>query len=177
MRTFVVAVCLLVLGSTAAAAMQLTSADFAEGGRLAIAQVSDRCGGHNQSPALAWSGAPAATRSFALTLFDPDARAGRGFWHWLVFGLPAGTQALPAGAGSGTGLPAGTVQGQNDVGESAYGGPCPPEGSGPHHYEFSLYALDSASAPLGPQAKGGDAAAYFKAHALASAKLIGLYGR
>lgn len=162
------------LMATPAGAMQLSSPNFANGAQLALAQVNNRCGGENVSPALSWSGAPAATKSYALTLFDPDAAGGRGFWHWIVYDIPTATAALPAGAGSGAGLPGGAMQADNDFGEARYGGACPPPGSGRHHYEFTLYALGTPTVPAG---SADELVAYFKAHALARATLTGLYQR
>jgi Raf kinase inhibitor-like YbhB/YbcL family protein len=176
MRTIVL-VAILVLATGSAHAMQLSSPAFANGGRLGPAQVNNRCGGSNRSPALEWAGAPSGARSYALTLFDPDAGGGRGFWHWLVFKIAAGVTGLPEGAGNGNGLPQGAMQAENDFGEAAYGGACPPPGSGIHHYEFTLYALDVATVPSAEQMKSGDLAADLKAHALATAQLVGIYSR
>jgi Raf kinase inhibitor-like YbhB/YbcL family protein len=158
-------------------AMELTSPEFANGATLALAQVNGRCGGENRSPALIWSGVPAGARSYALTLFDPDAGGGHGFWHWLVFDIPAGTSGLPGNAGAGNGLPGGAVEVANDFGDAGYGGPCPPPGSGTHHYEFTLYALGTGEVPFGPDANARDLAAWLKSHALATTRLTGLYRR
>jgi hypothetical protein len=171
------AVACLALWSTAGQALELTSPDVANGAPLRIAQVHSRCGGENRSPALAWSGAPKATESYAVTMFDPDANGGRGFRHWLVFDIPQRAQNLPAGAGSESGLPNGAVQAQNDFGTPGYGGACPPPGSGTHHYMITLYALPAARLPLENNAAAPAIAAYLKAHALATATLTGTYKR
>ena len=176
MRTTLLAA-ILVLATGSAHAMQLGSPAFANGGRLALAQVNNRCGGSNRSPALEWSGAPPGARSYALTLFDPDAGGGRGFWHWLVFNIAAGVTGSPEGAGGGTGLPQGAMQAENDFGEVAYGGACPPPGSGVHHYEFTLYALGVPNAPFDTHANGADMSAWLKTHALAATTLVGVYSR
>lgn len=141
---------------------------------LHLAQVNGRCGGDNRSPALDWSGAPAGTKSFALTLFDPDAGGGHGFWHWVVLDIPVEQTYLPEDAGSGATLPAGAVQSTNDFGEAGYGGACPPAGSGAHHYVFTLYAMGMSKVPA---TRASVAAAYLKAHALATATLTALYRR
>ncbi len=99
------------------------------------------CTGKNISPDLEWSGAPKDTKSFAIMMFDPDAPTGSGWWHWVVFNIPANVQKLTAGAGSQGGiLPAGTIQSRTDFGKAGYGGPCPPPGK-PHRYQFKIYAL------------------------------------
>ena len=163
--------------STEGQAFDLTSSDVVNGAMMRTAQVNSRCGGENRSPALVWTGAPQATRGFALTMFDSDANSGHGFWHWVVFHIPSGALSLPDGAGSGAGLPSGAVQGQNDFGDVGYGGPCPPPGSGTHHYIFTLYALPAASLPLDSKATPTAIAQYAKAHALATATLTGIYRR
>lgn len=101
------------------------------------------CTGKNVSPALKWSGAPKDTKSYAITVYDPDAPTGSGWWHWVVYNLPAGVTELPAGAGdaSGTILPKGTAQGRTDFGSAAFGGACPPVGDKPHRYIFTVHAL------------------------------------
>ncbi len=114
------------------------------------------CNGDNLSPALEWKNPPAGTRSFAVTVYDPDAPTGSGWWHWIVYDIPAAATGLPGGAGLKEALPAGAKQGRNDYGEHAFGGACPPAGDRPHHYIFTVYALkvdklkvpDDASAAL-----------------------------
>lgn len=107
------------------------------------------CKGGNVSPALVWSNVPAGTKSLALQIHDPDAPTGAGFWHWTVYNIPATTTALPQGAGnSPTTLPVPAWGGATDFLDTGatgvngnYGGPCPPVGDKPHHYNFTLYAL------------------------------------
>lgn len=167
----------LAFWSTNGQALELTSPDVTNGTALHAAQVNSRCGGQNLSPALAWSGAPKATQGYAVTMFDSDANGGRGFWHWLVFDIPSNSQSLPAGAGSGSGLPNGAVQTENDFGTPGYGGACPPSGSGTHHYTLTLYALPVAQLPLENGAGVSAIAAWLKSHALATAALTGTYKR
>ena len=124
----------------------LRSPDFAEGDTLPQDFVHSAmgAGGRNVSPALEWTDAPAGTRSFALTMYDPDAPTGSGWWHWVVYDIPAGAGSLPRGAGAAGGaqLPAGAKQGRTDFGSQEYGGAAPPPGHGPHRYVFTLYALN-----------------------------------
>jgi len=133
------------------------------------------CTGGNVSPALQWSGAPANTKSFALTVYDPDAPTGSGFWHWVVFNIPAGTTSLAKGA-SGKSMPPGSVESRTDYGVAGYGGPCPPKGK-PHHYWFTLFAVDEPAIE-GADANTSAAVIGFNLHfhAIAKTKLLGLYG-
>jgi len=138
----------LLLGSALgaqAAGLKLSSPTIKPGSTLTAAQVFNGfgCEGKNISPALAWSGAPKDTKSFAITLYDPDAPTGSGWWHWVVYNIPAAATGLPEGAGAadGKGLPAGAVQGRTDFGAAGFGGACPPKGDRAHRYVFTLYAL------------------------------------
>jgi Raf kinase inhibitor-like YbhB/YbcL family protein len=158
----------------------LTSPDIAAGARIAEAQVFSGfgCQGSNISPALAWRNAPAGTKSFALLVHDPDAPTGSGWWHWIVYNIPASVSSLPAGAGDPAkkALPAGVVQGRTDFGTAGYGGPCPPPGK-PHRYYFMLYALKVATLDLPADATAAYISFNVNAQALAKAQLMGLYGR
>jgi len=125
----------------------LRSPDFAEQASLPKEHVHHAmgAGGQNVSPALAWSDPPAGTKSFALTMYDPDAPTGSGWWHWVVYDIPASATSLPKGAGAAGGaqLPQGAKQGRTDFGSKEYGGAAPPPGHGPHRYIFTLYALNT----------------------------------
>lgn len=120
----------------------LTSPSFEDKGTLTNRQVYNGfgCQGLNQSPELHWTGVPPGTRSLVLTVYDPDAPTGSGWWHWVVYDIPAGARQLPADAGtdSGASLPVGAKQGRNDFGSRDFGGACPPAGDKPHHYVFTL---------------------------------------
>jgi hypothetical protein len=151
--------------------MNLTSTSFQDGSQIPAKYT---CSGANISPQLAWSAPPAATASLALIVTDPDAP--RGTWvHWVLYDLPAGTRALPEGLPALGQLPDSARQGRNDFGEIGYGGPCPPPGS-PHHYVFTLYALDAKlNLPVGATRAQVEAAMH--GHVLASGRLIGLFQR
>src|SRR5262245_38717869 len=121
----------LAAAPASAAGFRLTSS-LKPGANIPEANVFNGfgCSGKNDSPALDWSGAPKDTKSFALTVYDPDAPTGSGWWHWVVFNIPASITHLDAGASAGA-LPAGAVQSQTDFGKPGYGGPCPPAGDKP----------------------------------------------
>jgi Raf kinase inhibitor-like YbhB/YbcL family protein len=158
----------------------LTSTNVSAGGTIANQQVFNGfgCSGGNISPALSWSNPPAGTKSFALLMHDPDAPTGSGWWHWVVYNLPATLSSLPAGAGDPQKnlLPAGAVQGRSDFGTPGYGGPCPPPGS-PHHYYLRLYALKVPKLDVPADATAAFIGFTVRAHSLAMAELMGLYGR
>jgi Raf kinase inhibitor-like YbhB/YbcL family protein len=162
-------------------AFRLTSTAVAAGGTLSDNEVFNGfgCSGKNLSPPLHWSGAPAGTRSFALMVYDPDAPTGSGWWHWVVYNIPASASDLGAGAGAtgSTMLPAGALQGRTDFGTTGYGGPCPPAGDKPHHYIFTLYALKLEKLDVPADASPALIGFYVHANALAHAKLTALFGR
>jgi len=166
-----------------AQSLTLTSPDLKEGGTIAAEQVfaGFGCTGGNQSPALSWSGAPSGTKSFAVSIYDPDAPTGSGWWHWVVFNIPPGTTSLPKNAGevSKKLMPAGAIQSRTDFGASGYGGPCPPPGDKPHHYKITVFAVDVAALPdaTGEAASAALVGFDLNFHTLAKATLTGLYGR
>ena len=129
-------------------------------GTLSDAQVFNGfgCTGKNISPAIKWSGAPSGTRSFAATLYDPDAPTGSGWWHWLVYDIPATANALPEHAGDADGklLPAGAMQGRTDFGTSGFGGACPPQGDKPASLHFYAVCAEGGKARCPRRRAGGD---------------------
>ena len=128
---------------------------------------------------LSWSGAPAGTKSLALTVYDPDAPTGSGWWHWTVVNIPATARSLPAGAGSSApaGLPKGAVQGRTDFGKPGWGGPCPPAGDKPHRYVFTLWALKVDKLDLNAESSGAMVGFNLHANALGTATLTPVFGR
>lgn len=177
-----IVVALIALGTPAWAnsGFTLKSADVKPGASLSQEQVFNGfgCTGGNVSPALSWKGAPRGTKSFAVTVYDPDAPTGSGWWHWVVYDIPATVTELPTGAGSGkAALPEGAQQGKTDFGQPGFGGACPPPGDKPHRYIFTVYALkvDKLSLP----ADASPAMVGFNVHAneLGKASFTAKYGR
>ncbi|MBL8573690.1 MAG: YbhB/YbcL family Raf kinase inhibitor-like protein [Hyphomicrobiaceae bacterium] len=162
----------------AAGEFKLTSSQIADGGALGSAQVMAGfgCTGGNRSPALAWSGAPAGTKSFAVTVYDPDAPTGSGWWHWVLYNLPADLTALPENAGSGAGLPTGAVQGRTDYGTAGFGGACPPPGPA-HRYVFTVHALKVERLELPADASAAMIGFMTRMNTLGTATLTATYGR
>jgi len=150
--------------------MQLTSTNFRNG---RIPQTFT-CDGADTSPQLAWTAPPATTKGLALLLTDPDAPSGT-FTHWVLYNLPAATQALAEGLPKQAQLPDGSRQGSNDFGRLGYGGPCPPRGS-THRYVFTLYALDAAL-PLPPGATRAQVEEAMRGHILTMGQLTARYAR
>lgn len=152
--------------------------DYLQNDFILSADFGFGCAGGNKPPHLKWSGAPAETKSFAVTCFDPDAPTGSGFWHWLVVNIPASATELAEGAGSSGGkLPAGALQTRTDVGVPGYAGPCPPEGDHPHRYLFTVFAVKTES--LNVKADTSAAIIGFNLHfnTLAKAEIMGLFKR
>jgi Raf kinase inhibitor-like YbhB/YbcL family protein len=171
----------LALMPAAANAFSLESAEVKPGATIADAQVYKGfgCNGGNVSPSLAWKNAPAGTQSFAITVCDPDAPTGSGWWHWVVFNLPAHTKSLPAGAGDTAAdkMPAGAVQSRTDFGTPGYGGPCPPQGDKPHRYVFTVYALKTAKLDADANAPGAMIGFMIHANTIGKATFTAKYGR
>src|SRR6266436_2782941 len=154
-------------GTSAANAqsMTLTSTDLKEGATIANEQVFKGFG---------------CTKSFAVTMYDPDAPTGSGWWHWVVFNIPPGTTSLPKGAGDVKKklMPKGAIQSRTDFGTAGYGGACPPPGDKPHRYQITVFAVDVDKLP---DAKNDAVSAALVgydlgSHTLAKATLTGLYG-
>ncbi|RFU46151.1 YbhB/YbcL family Raf kinase inhibitor-like protein [Paraburkholderia sp. DHOC27] len=160
---------------------RLWSDDFPNNGFLSRAQEYDDkafgVDGENISPALQWEGAPEDTQSFALTVYDPDAPTGSGFWHWVVVNIPVDARSLPRNAGKADGslLPQGALQVRNDYGTVGFGGTAPPRGAKAHRYIFRLHALKVAHVPITPDTT--NAVARFMTHLneLDSTTYTGLY--
>jgi len=136
------------------------------------------CTGSNISPDLFWSHAPPNTKAYAVTVFDPDAPTGSGWWHWVVFNIPSAEKGLPLNAGDPKAglMPKGAIQSKTDFGTTAYGGPCPPIGDKLHHYHFRVYALKN-TVPLTADTPAAQVAYYINLNKLAEAELVATFGR
>lgn len=134
------------------------------------------CDGENISPALRWHGAPPGTKSYAITVFDPDAPRKNGWWHWSVVNIPAEITELPEGASNQKALPEGAVEINTDFGHKNYGGPCPPPGT-THRYVFTVYALDTSALHVSPEANANRIEGQIREHSLAQASFTMTYGR
>jgi hypothetical protein len=165
-----------------AAGFTLGSPTIKPGAMLTDAQVFKGfgCDGKNISPALKWSGAPSGTKSYAVTVYDPDAPTGSGWWHCVVYNIPATTTELAESAGATDGkggLPAGAVQGKTDFGSAGFGGACPPAGDKPHRYIFTVYALKTDKIDVPADASAALVGFMVNANKLAKASFEAKYGR
>lgn len=158
----------------------LTSPQIKEGGKLTDRQVFKGfgCEGQNVSPALEWKNAPEGTKSFAVTVYDPDAPTGSGWWHWVLFNIPANVTSLPEGAGGDPAkLPMGAVQSITDFAAPGFGGACPPPGDKPHRYIFTVYALGVPAMELAPTTMPATVGFSMHGNILGKATLTATFGR
>jgi Raf kinase inhibitor-like YbhB/YbcL family protein len=160
--------------SSKAQTFTLKSADL--GGQFTNEFASNTfgCTGLNKSPQLEWQNAPQGTKSFAITMYDPNAPTGSGWWHWVVFDIPASVHQLKQGAGSqsANGLPAGTMQGNTDFGVPGYGGPCPPVNDAAHGYVITIFALKTDKLGIGDKASPALVGFMLNQNVIAKASLI-----
>jgi Raf kinase inhibitor-like YbhB/YbcL family protein len=158
---------------------ELKSADIADGRTLASPQVSGifGAGGTDTSPQLSWAGFPSETKSFAVTVYDPDAPTASGFWHWAVVDIPVSVTSLESGAGddTGSGLPSGAFQLANDAGLTRYLGAAPPAGHGPHRYFTVVHAVDVETLGIPAEARPAFLGFNLFSHAIARAVLTPIY--
>ena len=174
------ALLLATAGTASAAPFALTSTSFKANGNIEQKNAGNimGCTGESKSPALEWKNPPAGTKSFALMVHDPDApTGGSGFWHWIVYNIPADATSLPQGATAAT-LPKGSIEGNTDMGKPGYVGPCPPPGSPKHHYNFVLYPLKVDKLEVPPGASAAFVGFNANMNVIGKpAKLTGLYAR
>lgn len=162
-------------------AQTFTLSSTSVGGQATMNEVFDGfgCTGANISPQLSWTNPPEGTKGYAITIYDKDAPTGSGWWHWLVFDLPATTLSLPAGAGDPAKnmMPAGAIQSRTDFGAPGYGGPCPPPGHGPHQYVVTVYALKTDKLGLDANASPAVVGYTLNGNTLAKASIVFYYER
>lgn len=172
-RIVLVAMLLAVAGSAHAAAFKLTVDAADDHGHIEKRHVynGSGCDGANHSPALRWENPPEGTSGYAVTVYDPDADGG--WWHWVVLDIPVITHHIDEDAT----LPPGAFALKNSFGHPGWDGPCPPEGDAPHHYQFTVYALDTAALALTAETSPEEAKAAIKQHALGKARATYTYGR
>lgn len=137
------------------------------------------CAGENTSPELKWSGAPADTKSYAVTVYDADAPTGSGWWHWIVYNIPADATGLDAGVGSlhSADLPDNAIQAMSDYGAEAWGGVCPPPGDKPHRYIFTVHALGVEQLDLPEDSTSAMIRYVINANTIAKASFTAQYSR
>lgn len=156
----------------------LKSTSIAEGKHLSAEHVFQGfgCKGDNKSPNLSWANAPEETKSYAVTVYDPDAPTGSGWWHWFMFDIPANTNSLPAAAMSGAGVPNGAIELKNDYGAIGFGGACPPPGE-VHRYKFTVHALGIEKLGIDGNVSNALAGFMVNANSIASATITAVYKR
>ena len=173
--TFIAALALLITPSMVFAKnMTLKSPDVKAGATIALKHVFNGfgCTGENILPSLEWSHAPTDTKSFAITVYDPDAPTGSGWWHWLAFNIPSSVTKISA-----QNIPAQATQSRTDYGKPGYGGPCPPVGDKPHRYIFTVYALKTDKLDLPADSSGALVGYYINQNKIAEAKLTAFFAR
>jgi Raf kinase inhibitor-like YbhB/YbcL family protein len=137
------------------------------------------CTGKNVSPQLQWTPGPKGTQSYALTVYDPDAPTGSGWWHWIVYNIPADVTELPAGAGDAGGelLPEEALHGRTDFGSFDFGGACPPSGDEDHRYIFTVFALKTDKIDVPTDATAALIGFMINANKIGEASFTAKYGR
>ncbi len=171
----------IVLASITVNSQTFTLKSNEMGGQLTNKQVfaGFGCEGENISPQLFWENAPKGTKSFAITVYDPKAPTGSGWWHWVAFNIPANTKELKSNAGNPSLnlAPAGTIQSITDFGDKGFGGACPPEGNGEHPYIFTIYALSTDKIGLSASTPAAQVNYFIGANTIGKASIISYYKR
>jgi Raf kinase inhibitor-like YbhB/YbcL family protein len=163
------ATAILAASVATASAFEISSSSVADGkwDKKYVGDKISGCDGDNVSPALSWKDAPAGTKSFAVTLYDPEAPTGSGWWHWQIWNIPASATGLEEGK-----VPAGAAQSKGDVGRPGYLGACPPPGTGLHHYTFTLFALKVEKLDIDPNASGAYVGYNLNGNAIAKTTVV-----
>lgn len=172
-------ICFFTINAAFAQTFTLSSPSL--GGQMTEKQMYQGfgCKGENVSPELVWENAPEGTKSFAVTMYDPDAPTGSGWWHWVVFDIPATSKGLQAGAGDVTKnmIHKNAIQSMTDYGKKGFGGPCPPEGDGLHAYVITVYALSKETLELNSDVNAATVGFYLNKLSIGKASIIGYYER
>lgn len=169
----------LVLAGAAPAEMKVELPDVPAGDKTFPPEyVYDAfgCTGENKSPAVRFIDVPVEAKSLALTMYDPDAPTGSGWWHWVVYDIPAGTEGLPKNVKEKE-LPGQAKMGNTDYLTDGYGGPCPPVNDKPHQYVFELFALDVAKIDVPKEASPAMVGFMLRRHAIERATAVRYHGR
>jgi len=135
------------------------------------------CHGSNVSPQLSWQGEPRGTQSFAITMYDPDAPTGSGWWHWIVYDIAKNVHSIASNASKLKLLPKGSFEGMTDYKTEGFGGACPPKGDKAHRYIITVYALDIEHIKVPKDANPALIGYILNAHAIAKSSLISYYRR
>lgn len=171
-----------VLGSndSQAAAFTITSSSFGDNDLIPRKHAAKggprKCDGQNISPALQWSNAPKGAKSYAILVTDAVGGHGTGIVHWIAYGIPASTTSLAEGVASSKGSKA-YVGGTNRIKKPFYFGPCPDVGDNPHHYEFTIIALDLEPGALAPGLTKPEFFKAIKGRNLSATSMVGRYAR
>lgn len=180
-RTLLAAALLGAASLVHAAGFTLSSPEIKAGGMISKSFEFNGfgCSGDNKSPVLKWRGAPRGTKSFAVTVYDPDAPTGSGWWHWSVINIPASVTELAsdAGATGGANLPKGAAHVRIDYGVAGWGGTCPPQGDKPHRYIFTVHALKVEKLEIPADATAALAGFMINGNSLGKASFTAKYGR
>jgi Raf kinase inhibitor-like YbhB/YbcL family protein len=179
--TFITLLTLSFSSAAMADTFTLSSQDISDGKFMSKAQefTGFGCEGDDLSPQLSWSGAPKGTKSFAITVYDPDAPTGSGWWHWQIVNIPSTVTEIESGSGSTKKdlAPENSMQIQNDYGSRGFGGACPPAGHGVHHYRFTIHALSVEKLNLPKDASGALTGYMINANTIATSTIESLYKR
>ena len=180
-KKYLTTLCLLAFATVAFSQKTFTLSSKTLGGQATKTEEFSGfgCSGSNESPQLSWANAPEGTKSFAVTMYDPDAPTGSGWWHWVLFDIPTSANELVANAGNLllNLTPKGTIQSLTNYGVAGYGGPCPPEGHGLHQYIITVYALKTEKLGLDATTNPAIVGYYVWNNVLAKASIVSYYKR
>ncbi|MDX2082882.1 MAG: YbhB/YbcL family Raf kinase inhibitor-like protein [Rickettsiales bacterium] len=167
--------------NSANAKFAITSVDIAANSTITQKHVFKGfgCTGENISPQISWSNPPLGTKSFALTVYDPDAPTGSGWWHYLAINIPANYSEFKSGFAAENKFITkdGINQIRNDFGVHNFGGPCPPKGDKVHRYIFTIFALKVEKLDVSESSSPALAGYMINQNVLAKASFAATYRR